>query len=337
MIGKRVTMAKHTDTVVPESVWKRVMIPAWNIIKWIIPVVAILYLWKEGALSPDRLQFSNKAWYMIPAALAAQGMGTLIIGTRFHCLLRCLGAPSTLLGQVRIAFPGLLLQQIGSDVSFDAMRIIAAKQIGGTGPAIFASALVDRLLGIVALVLLTILALALFWQDGGWVLTAIIVVAGLAALPLLFWLSRRLSASWIARWLGKVPGAAFVAEIGDSLTRFRGCAANLAGLFLVSVANHLCLFIALYCCSHALVDTALAPSEAFTAGALSVFTTGLPLPLAGLGVGEAAFGQAVAHMRGTDVAAGFAAVFLMNRLLLFFLGGVSWFWLAGSKREKQNP
>lgn len=67
-------------------------------------------------------------------------------------------------------------------------------------------------------------------------------------------------------------------------------------------------------------------------GSLALFTTAIPLPMAGLGVGEAAFGEVVARVRGEAALADFAAIFLVYRFSSLALGTASYLWLLLSRK-----
>lgn len=300
----------------------------WRVARWVVLAAAVWYLWREGALSRDRLRLSETAVYGLTAALLFQAANTALIAFRCHCLFRCLGAPSGLGRQLRLHFSGLLAQQVGSELAYDAMRLLGGSRMGGRGTAVFAALMADRLLGLVALTALTIASLALFWEGIGWVPAVSVAAVVSAVVPLAFaWWHGKTAGNPESR-LWRVPGAGLASAIGGAMLEFRRRGATLAALLVVSVAAHLCMFAALYFCGSALENCAVTAGEALTGWALSTFTGILPLPMAGLGVGETAFGETVAKLRGAGAGADFAPVFLVNRLLVLTLGTLSWFGLT---------
>lgn len=309
------------------------LITAWNIAKWMIMAAAIYYLWREGALSRDRLRFSDIAPWSIPLALLFLALSTAAIGLRFHCLLRCLDCPSTPLRQTKLHFSGLLVQQVGSDTAYDVMRIVGAKTMGGSGAGIFAALMMDRLLGLLALTAITMVGLPHLWSGPEWLLASAGVILFLLAVPVCFVMLHSFSEARADSLLWRIPGSGFAAAIGKSVKAYRRHGLSVCGLFALSLFAHLCMFSALFFCGCSLADINLAPMESVLAGALSTFTGVLPLPMAGLGVGEVAFGSVVARMRGVGDAGNFASVFLVNRMLLLALGAVCWFGLALSKTD----
>lgn len=328
--GADILPSPSSPTASPGQTWPRRI---WNVGKWLVVVLAFVYLWRTGMVSRQMFRLSRAAAWAAPAAVFCLGLSAAAMGVRLHRLLRCLGAPSTLAGQCRISFSALLAQQIGSEAGYDAMRIVGSKVMGGKGSDILAAIIVDRLLGTMALTVLAATGLALFWSDSGWLPAAAVMAAAIVAAPLLMsWWHGMLRANPASR-LARLPGAAFAAEVGGAVRIYRGHVRTLAGLFLLALATHGVTFAALYFCGLSLVGVDLRPGEALTGGALSFFTGALPLPMAGLGVGEAAFGEVVAVMRGSGKAADFAPVFLINRLLTLLLGAVAWLWLAASTRK----
>lgn len=295
---------------------------AWNICKWLVPVLAIAYLWREGMFSRETLSLADSAKTAIPAAVFFLCVTTAIMVVRVHCLLRRMDCPSTIRAQARIAFPGLLAQQIGSEVAFDLMRFLGAKKQGGKPHAILAALFVDRLLGMVSLTAVTAFGLALVWKGNDWIFAVVVTVLVSAAVPVGLWLWQYAFDRFPV--LRKMPGAGFIESLGKSMWALRQAGILLIGLFFLSVGAQLAFISALYCCSQAFVYAAVSADEALAAGALSSFTTAVPFPMAGLGIGEAAFGEVVVRMRESGNAADFAPVFLLNRVVILGVGIVSW-------------
>lgn len=305
----------------------------WSIAKWLIMAAAVYYLWREGALW-DRLRLDEAAYWAIPGAMACLFLSTALICIRFHGLVRCLGCPSDIREQAKFHFPGLLVQQIGSDAAYDIMRLIGTKRLGGAGAGVFAALMMDRLLGLLALTVIAAVGLSQLWDGPEWLLAAGGVAALLVLAPVVLALFHSLSRARADSWLWRIPGSGFIAGVGGAVKAFRRHWAMLGGLFALSLVAHLCMFAALFFCGRALAGMELRPPEAVLAGALSTFTGVLPLPMAGLGVGEVAFGAAVAKMRGVGDAVDFAGVFLVNRFLILCLGVASWIWLALAKERR---
>ena len=316
---------------------KGTVVRFWNVFKWLVMAAAVWYLWHEGMVSAERLRPTASAAVGLPAAVVFLGLCTAFVAVRFHCLLRCLDIASELPKQMRIHFSGLLAQQIGSEVGYDAMRVLGARSAGGGIAGILAAVVADRLLGLLSLTAVAMVCLAAVWGGKAWLGAALFVPAALAGVGVCLALAHK-AASPEGAWLRRIPGVGFAVSVCGALRCYRSRGGLLLSLFFLSVAGHMCFFAALYCCGLSLESAQTSPAEAVTAGALSSFTGALPLPMAGLGVGEAAFGEAVARMRGAGEVADFAPVFLVNRLLLLAMGAVSWLWLSlsGSGRKKES-
>ncbi len=305
--------------------------------KWLIMAGAAYYLWREGVLSSDHVRLSRRAAWAMPMAFVCLALSTLGMSVRFHGLFGGVGCPTTLMRQIRLNFSAVLAQQAGSEAGYDLFRIVGARAMGAKGADIFAVLIVDRLLGIVALVSVTLIGAAAFWTGSG----AALYLAGagvLLAPPVLYGVFRWIRGLAPESRLWAIPGSRFARSVAASALRFTGRGALLPALFLVSMASHLCVFAGLFFCGLALAEPTLSLSEAYLGGALASFTGALPLPLAGLGVGEAAFASVVSGMRGGGELVAFAAVFLINRLLILALGVVSWAWvtLTGNNIRREH-
>lgn len=303
------------------------LVRLWNVLKWLVLIAAVWYLWREGVVSADRLRLSAAAAFCLPLAGVCLCLCTALVAVRFHCLLGCLRVGSRLAGQIRVHFSGLLAQQIGSEVAYDAMRVVGTRAMGGGTADILAAAVVDRLLGLLSLTAVTMVCLAAVWGGTVWLGAVLFVPLALAGLGVCVALGHRAASAEGSR-LRRLPGVGFAVSVCGALRQYRSSGRTLGLLFFLAVAGHMCFFLALYFCGLSLEGARTSLPEAVTGGALSSFTGALPLPMAGLGVGEAAFGEAVSVMRGAGGMADFAPVFLANRLLLLAIGAASWLWLS---------
>lgn len=305
----------------------------WLICKWVFPVAALVYLWHEGAFSPEKIQLTPAVAENLFIAILFIVVATLAVSMRFHYLLRCLDVASTAGKQLRLNFPGLLVQQFVSEAAFDGMRIVSAKKMGGSNASVLTALMADRLLGLLSLTTMAAVGLAWFWAGSGWLYAAAFPFAVVAVLPCVFVAADILHEKEYS-WFRRMPGSAFIASIGRSLRIFRHHVRLLGWLFCTSCLTHLCLFTALYFCGQMLEQAQPSLPEAIVGGAVSSFAGIPPLPMAGLGVGETAFGETVARMRGHSLAASYASVFFVNRILVIVVGAVSWL-IAALIRNKQ--
>lgn len=306
---------------------------AVTIVKWSVMALAIGYLWHAGVFSLEHLAFSESWMWGLPAAAGLIALSTATVGIRFHCLLRRLGCPSTIPEQLKINFSALLAQQVGSEAGYDIVRIVGVRAMGGRGEDILAALMTDRLLGVWALTGISAAGLALCWNDTGWIVPTLVLVALLFMVPAAFLLCRWLEENRPHSRAVKIPGVSFLAATGTSLLRYRQSRTLLGALLLASIASHFCIFMALYCCGISLAGISISPREAVIGGALASFTGALPLPLAGLGVGEVAFGGAIAHLRRGGGVVAVVPVFLVNRLLVLLLGIAGWAWMTLSGKR----
>ena len=309
------------------------MLDVKTLVMWTIMILAIGYLWHVGIFSRKNLAFSKSWWWGLPAAAGFIALSIATVAVRFHCLLLRMGCPSTLREQLKINFSALLAQQIGSEAGYDVVRIVGVKAMGGRNEDILAAVMTDRILGIIALTGIAAAGLALYWNDAGWIAPTLVLLAllclVLAVFPLCRWFEERHPRSRLV----KIRGFSFLAATGASLLRYRRSPVMLIALLLASAAVQFFWFMAVYCCGLSLEGIAISPHEAILGGALVAFTGALPLPLAGLGVGEVAFGGAIAHLRGSGDVAAFAPILLVHRLLVLLLGIAGWAWMTLSGKR----
>ncbi|MDR2503921.1 MAG: lysylphosphatidylglycerol synthase domain-containing protein [Deltaproteobacteria bacterium] len=302
----------------------------WRTIRWLVPLAALFYLWRAGLFSVERLRPAQAIFWALPAALALIILNTACFGLRFHCLLRCLGLDSDFRAQWKLHFAGLLAQQVGSEAAFEAMRFAGVKAQGLPGADILAAALVDRLLGLLALIALALTALAFYRPESRPYALAFVPGAALLILIALA-LCRRLAALPV----GNGCLTSLAARLAALLLVFKGRRQRLALLLLPAAAGHVLAFLALYFCAVCLEGPSLNPLEAVAGGAVFTASQALPLPLAGLGAGETAFGAALARLRGTGSLLDFAPILLLNRLLMLAAGIIGWLWLAASSGKNR--
>lgn len=306
---------------------------AWTAAKWLVMAVALWYLWSVGAFAADRLRPAPGAAWRVACAIAFLALSVSMLAGRFHFLLRMLGCASLYRRQLEIFFPGILAQQIGSEAAFEAVRILAARQLdGASSSSAIAASIVDRLLGVAALAAIAVASVAFVLDGRAWYWGFAALVAVMAAAPAIPLVCARLLAANPDSALARLPGFRFVASIGDRLSMFRKHVPFIIFLSLPSLAAHFLVLLALYCFASSIGASPVTLGEAVAGGSLALFTTAIPLPMAGLGVGEAAFGEAVARMRGDASPGDFAAIFLVYRFSALALGTASYAWLLLSRR-----
>lgn len=173
------------------------------------------------------------------AVLALLAGDRLVMVLRWILLLRASGtrvpaADATSIYFVSSFVGGFLPAGVGGDV----LRAYAlGRQTAQHGEA-FASVTVDRVLGLLSLVLTGILG-AVLWSGAGAdrLQTAVVMIAvlGAVALTALFWADRALRSALPASWQ-RGPVAGPVLRVADALGRYRGRAGVLTSVLLLSLA-----------------------------------------------------------------------------------------------------
>ncbi|MDP6839727.1 MAG: lysylphosphatidylglycerol synthase transmembrane domain-containing protein [Planctomycetota bacterium] len=233
-------------------------------------------------------------------ALLALLLGAFLTAMRWWWLLAASGCPARAGPVLRLSFLGLFFNMAlpgltGGDV---ARAALATREHPERRAEALVSVVVDRLLGLVTLVLLAALV-SLFLQGAAGEQLAPLrspIIGGALLLLGLTWLVlrpglRRLLG--LDRWLGRLPQGRRLLKLDRALSRVGSRHGVLAGALVLSLLNHLCTATAIYGLLGSLGGPGVpVPSWTEVLGIMAVANTisALPLAPAGWGVGEAAFG-----------------------------------------------
>ena len=203
----------------------------------------------------------------------------------------------------------------------DMVRVMLAYRAAGRGISrLTFTVLLDRLSGLMALVLLGICVLPglpqrfhdpLYFLP--WVAGSAAVVAGFVVGAL--WGDR------IAGLFSRIPApvgprlAHIVREVVAALRSYGGRFRILVWVLALSVAQFMMIFAALGTLGAAMSFDALTPAGYIVAGVWSTIVNSLPLTPGGLGLGEAAFAQIAVMLETAPSGASYANAFLAMRVL----------------------
>jgi hypothetical protein len=233
-------------------------------------------------------------------------------------------------------FSSLIFQQIGSELAFDGMRFITLRKQGIVPAIIGSSVLTDRLFGVSTMFLFGFFfSLRYFKMEGfHWLIISGLVL--IVAIPVCLILFRHFCGSSDNGWLSHIPGAKLAVTMGEALELLAHMPVQMILLSLFSFLPFLVILFAYYCNSQAL-DMSLSCNEAMFGASLASLTAILPLPMAGVGVGESAFGWAVSSLRGGGEIVDYAPVFFVSRLFMLIIGCISWVITMCIGNWRKNP
>ncbi|MBJ01585.1 MAG: hypothetical protein CMK00_01800 [Planctomycetes bacterium] len=233
-------------------------------------------------------------------ALGALLLGACLTALRWWWLLSASGCPARAGPVLRLSFLGLFFNLAlpgltGGDV---ARAALATRENPERRAEALVSVVVDRLLGLVTLVLLAaVVSLSLGGEAGQHleplrrpIMAGALLMLGGTYLVLRPGLRRILG---LDRWLGRLPQGRRLLKLDRALSRVGTSHGALAGALVLSLLNHVCTATAIYGLLGSLGGVGVpVPSWLETLGIMAVANTisAVPLAPAGWGVGEAAFG-----------------------------------------------
>ncbi|MEP7381807.1 MAG: lysylphosphatidylglycerol synthase transmembrane domain-containing protein [Gemmatimonadota bacterium] len=297
----------------------------WSIVRVAIAVALLAYLAGSGVIEWPKLRGLLHAWPLTLLALGLLFSGMVLASWRFCLLTEAQQLHVSLGNSVRLTLIGnaanLVLPTVGSDL----VRLwFAADGHAGRRTEIATIVLLDRVLGLVGILLLPIV-LAPFFPSVVraspvilWILG--VSAAGAAALlaGILVALSRRGLGSAPVQWaLRTFPLRGYPRRILDTIHSYRRNGGALASAVGVSVAANLCAAASIVC-----LQLAMHPGSAAVLGgfltSLAFVLNNVPITPGGIGFTEAA----VASLYGIAGLEGGAETMLGMRLLFLALAPV---------------
>ncbi len=270
-----------------------------NFAKLAVSLGLIIYLAIDVQKNnPDlfvRLREGDKNWVLLTLALVTMTGAVMLAITRWYFLVRALDLPFRLRDAFRLGFLGYLLNfvslgSVGGDL-FKAVFI--AREHPGRRTAAVTSVVVDRVIGLVGLLLVACLALMFFdvnqFSAPIRQLAAATLVAGILGLAGFILMMFRFGTEGpVADWLCR-PGLA-----GDFFQRLYQAARTYQrrrGVLLLAMGITLCVHslgvLSFFLIAHGLPDAAPPLGVHCFIVPLAMVSAALPLPLEGLGAFEA--------------------------------------------------
>jgi len=261
-----------------------------------------IVVWLLASIEPAQLQELRdrpKNWFLLGTAFCISFASICITFVRWYLLVRTIDLPFRLRDAFRLGFLGYLLNfvsvgAVGGDL-FKAF-FIAREQPGRRAEAV-ATVLVDRMIGLYALLLVT--SAAIFLSDIpnptpalSAICTMTYVATAIGGIGILMVLIPGFTRGSLSEWLAGLPKVGgLIEQLLTSVRIYRNKRLVMSGILVMSMAVHSLLALALYLIAVAMFETSPTLSDHLIIVPLSMVAGALPFTPAGLGTFEYAMGE----------------------------------------------
>ena len=297
------------------------------LIKLAIGVAGLVILVKYGSIDLGVLMKAADRPGLLALAFLCMLATVPIAAWRWWLLLRGLQFTLTLPWSVNVTFISLFFHTfLPGAHGGDLVRLgLAYRSAGGGLSRLTFSVLVDRLAGLLSLLILGLIMVPAlppaYASRIEWV-AAIALAAGVVGLVVAL-----KSGDWLARLLRRLPApvgpalANVVSELVAALRAYWTQPGRLTAALAISLAQYLLVLLALFLLGHAMGFTDLSRAGYVIAGVWSTVANSLPITPGGIGVGEAAFAHvALALTSQPSGSISYGTVFLAMRVLTVIIG-----------------
>jgi len=263
-------------------------------LKVAVSVTILSYLfyqaWQDDSFRT--LYERTKQWPLLALALVVALTAVALTIVRWYVLVRALDIPFTLRDAIRLGFLGFLFSLLALGVvGGDAIKAaFLARSLKARRTEAVATVVVDRLLGLYALVLLASAAFLFFYVDPANVkdpselallqrvcrVTVGLTIAGGVAMGIM--LLPGFSTWPIWEWLTRLPWAGpFIARLVEALRMYRRRVGRMAAMLLLSIVTHAMFAVSVYFVAHGLGSDAPTLGAHLVVVPISLVASALPL------------------------------------------------------------
>lgn len=288
---------------------------------------------------------ADRRWLL--AGLAAYGVVEILSGVRWQLLLRVQGitlswARVFMLLLVGVFFNFVIPGGSGGDV---VKVFYLLKETPGRRSQALLSVLVDRLIGLFALIAMAGVLIATHWdwlrsapETANYLWTALVILGGsFAALGVSFLLT---GFGLIHKLPARLPGRDRLAELALAYNRYGRAWKPTAAAFLLSIGVHLGYFTMYYCAAASFRAASRIPTYAELCAIMPIVDaiTALPISVGGLGVREKLFQVFLGSLCGVSeaVAAVMSSTGYALNLFWGLIGGVLYLFYRPSEHARMR-
>lgn len=325
-------------TQAPTGYWRT----ALSLIKWVIALGIVGWLVYQNREQFERLQSQPIHWEFLIAAFVLCGSSIILTFYRWYLLVIALDFPFRFSDALRLGFLGYLFNYVAPGaVGGDFVKgVLMAREQHGRRSVAVATILLDRILGLMALLMVGAGATLLVTDTIEHRNEIVMVLwggslAGLAGVMVM--LHPATPQSWWMKLLIRIPKAgAIIADLADGISLYQKRRAMVLLTVLLSIVGHFGIISSFYCCARVVATTTETPSyitHLLLIPLAEIVGVIVPLP-GGVGALEAAVQESY-KLAGANAGIGLLAVgaYRVTTILVAAIGSV--YYLA-SRRQIQE-
>lgn len=313
-----------------------------TVVKFGLPIGILWYL--VANITPEQwdvLRNSEKHYGYLVLALALGLVATCISYVRWYLLVRSHHIPLTLIEGIRLGTIGFLLNfvsvgAVGGDV-FKAYFL--ARRSPGKRIEVFATVLVDRVVGLYGLLLVASAALFVIGDAIGGADLVMIrqFVYALTIIGALFMIAIVLGGPVIDRTveqLGRLPlVGGFVHRVADPLRAFRDHTITFMITILMAVVVHVMIAVAIFFVASGLYRNHPTLGEHLVIVPIANAIAGLPISIAGIGVFEGVLDKLYQVVPAVPSAASGTVIGMVYEIVKMIIAamGIVYYWTSGKE------
>jgi glycosyltransferase 2 family protein len=324
------------------------------VFKWLISLSLLIVLgWRlRSEPGVEKYWCCNKDWTLLALGYAVCIVSVLMTIVRWHLLLRAAGVPITPRETLRLGLFSYFVNLISvGNLGGDVGRMILVNRVcPGRGPEVIASVVIDRVIGLYALLLVAAIAVVssdtLRSSDASmqmiafatlfFALLGTVVVLALAALGSVW--RRTHSVSVTKRFQ---PFCGIMAKVIRAFQCYRRQPVTLVVTLAISVALRVLTTIGVYLIAKGIMVNAPAVSDQFIVVPLAMVAASIPLPLNGLGAFEVIMEYLYRQLPNAAGGAGQGALIAIGyrgvMIIVGAVGAMSWNLLGSKCANKTHP
>jgi len=316
------------------------------LLKVALPAALFVFLlWRVPTSEYEAFWSRPKRWDLLALAQLLALTAMTVSMVRWWALVRAFGIPFELREALRLGFLSYLLNFVApGSVGGDLFKaILVAKDKPQARPEAIASVLLDRAIGLLGLVLLTVISLTLFSseelsnvlkgiRDFAFALSVVAIVALLLAIYSGRWFERLIMG--LARWpiVGKL-----LARMAWAVRQLRGQPGTLLGLILASVCVHTLLALTVYLVSCGIYADHPSLTEHLYVVPPAMAAGAIPLAPGGLGAQEYALDELFKQLPSLPPEFSGMIVATVYRLITLAIAGIGlvYYWTSKGRELQQ--